>query len=65
MYLSAYRAEKLKPLKEFEEFKCEDWEWDNIPKVIPHFSIYLQNCLKQVALVCTDYSDSGISIRLK
>ena len=63
-YLNNFKLEKIQPISAFQEFKIDSWEWDNIPKVIPHFSIYLQKYVKELAVICTDYADSGINEKI-
>jgi hypothetical protein len=42
-----WEEQEVKNRFEYEEFKYELDEWDNVPPVLPRFQFYIQNCLKQ------------------
>ena len=32
-------------IDQYKKFKYQDYEWDNVPNVIPRFAIYHEHCL--------------------
>ena len=59
------RTEAIFSLSDFKEFHSDDREWDNIPAVIPHFIVFLEKHVKELAKVCTNYTDSKVVTRLE
>ena len=54
--LEKVEAIQIKDCLTYEPFKYEKHEWDNIPGIVPRYTIYLSKYIDGISAVCNEFS---------
>ena len=41
----------------YSDFDYEEYEWDNVAKIIPRFLIHLEKFMKGISSTCDEFND--------